>query len=104
MNKQLILIALLVAGLSACTWVEVDPQAQGVRVAELSQVTSCKHLGKATVSLLDKVLFVSRGEKQVEEELERLGRNSAAEMDGDTIVPMSKVIDGERVFNVYQCK
>ena len=38
------------------------------------------------------------------EELERLGRNSAAEMGGDTIVPMSKVIDGERVFNVYQCR
>jgi len=102
MKKQLIL--LLVAGLTACAWVEVDPDAQSVHVLNLSQVESCKHLGKATVSVLDKVVFVSRSEQQVKEELERLGRNSAAEMGGDSIVPMSKVIDGERVFNVYQCR
>ncbi len=104
MKKQRILLSLLLAGLSACTWVEVDPEAVDVRVVNLSHVENCKHLGKATVSLIDKVLFVSRSEKQVADELERLGRNSAAEMGGDSIVPMSKVMDGERVFNVYQCR
>ncbi|PJA33446.1 MAG: hypothetical protein CO187_01385 [Zetaproteobacteria bacterium CG_4_9_14_3_um_filter_53_7] len=104
MNKKIMMVSLLAAGLSGCTWVDVDKEATAVRVLDMSQVENCKQLGRTSVSVLDKVLFFSRGEKKVAEELERLGRNSAAEMGGDTIVPMSKVIDGERVFNVYQCR
>jgi len=93
--------AALAAG---CTWVKPTEQALNVRVAYLSQIDTCKKLGRATVSVLDKVVFISRNEEDMADELETLGRNAAAEMKGDTIVAMSKIIDGEQVFNVYRCQ
>jgi len=78
--------------------------ALNVRVAYLSQVESCKLLGRTTVSVLDKVLFVSRNEEDMADELETLARNAAAEMQGDSIVAMSKIVGGEQVFDVYRCK
>jgi len=100
--NKLTLLALL--ALSACTWVEPTDSGVHVRVAYLSQIDGCKELGKATVEVLDKVLFVSRSADQVAAELEISGQNAAAEMGGDTIVAMSRVIDGEQVFRVYRCR
>jgi len=102
-TKSSILLG-VIAILSACTWVKPTDAALNVRVAYLSQIADCKQLGRATVSVLDKVLFVSRNEEEMSDELETLGRNAAAEMKGDTIVAMSKIVHGERIFNVYQCK
>jgi len=92
------------AMLSSCTWVKPTDASLDVRVAYLSQIETCKQLGRATVSVLDKVAFISRAEEDMADELETLGRNAAAEMKGDTIVAMSKIVDGEQVFNVYRCK
>jgi len=105
MKMKLLILILLAGSMSACTWVELTPEAaEGVAVAKLSDVGSCKQLGKATVSVIDEVWFYTRKESLVSGELELLGMNSAAEMGGDTIVPMSKIIEGERVYNVYRCK
>jgi len=90
--------------LASCTWVKPTDEALNVRVAYLSQIETCKQLGRVTVSVLDKVAFISRAEEDMADELETLGRNAAAEMKGDTIVAMSKIVDGEQVFNVYRCK
>jgi len=90
--------------LASCTWVKPTDEALNVRVAYLSQIETCKQLGRATVSVLDKVAFISRAEEDMADELETLGRNAAAEMKGDTIVAMSKIVKGEQVFNVYRCK
>lgn len=98
------LLAAATITLNSCTWVEPTDAALDVRVAYLSQIESCKQLGRATVSVLDKVLFVERNEEDMADELETLGRNAAAEMKGDTIVAMSKIVHGEQVFNVYRCK
>jgi len=104
MRRTGLIICVVTILLSGCTWVKPTDAALNVRVAYLSQIVGCKQLGRATVSVLDKVLFVSRNEEDMADELETLGRNAAAEMKGDTIVAMSKVVDGERIFNVYQCK
>jgi len=90
--------------LASCTWVKPTDEALNVRVAYLSQVDACNKLGRATVSVLDKIMFVSRNDEDMADELETLGRNAAAEMKGDTIVAMSKIVEGEQVFNVYRCK
>jgi len=90
--------------LTSCTWVKPTDGALNVRVAYLSQIETCKKLGRATVSVLDKVVFISRAEEDMADELETLGRNAAAEMNGDSIVAMSKIINGEQVFNVYRCQ
>ncbi len=103
MKKNGWMICVTAALLAGCTWVKPTADALNVRVAYLSQVKGCKQLGRATVSVLDKILFVKRNEEQMADELETLGRNAAAEMKGDTIVAMSKIVDGERIFNVYRC-
>jgi len=75
-----------------------------VRVLYHAQVEHCKQLGQTTVSVLDSIAFIPRSAEQVSEELETLARNSAAEIHGDSVVAISKVIDGEQVFHIYQCK
>ncbi len=92
------------AVLSSCTWVKPTDASLNVRVAYLSQIKTCKQLGRVTVSVLDKVAFISRAEEDMADELETMGRNAAAEMKGDSIVAMSKIVGGEQVFNVYRCK
>jgi len=105
MKKISLMLWIAIAVLSGCSpWVEPTNEALNVRVAYLSQIDGCKKLGRATVSVLDKVAFISRSEEKMSEELETLGRNAAAEMKGDTIVAMSKIVDGEQVFDVYRCK
>lgn len=90
---------------SGCTWVKPTPGGDQVRVASSpAEVASCKQIGKTTVSLLDRVSLYKRDQKKVENELFILGRNSAAEMGGDTILPVSEVFQGERRFAVYRCR
>ena len=89
---------------SACTWVETTESGQKVRLATQDQVAKCKKLGKTTVSVLDKVGFISRSEEKVAEELQSLAKNSAAEMDGDTVVASGAISDGEQSFDVYRCR
>ncbi|WP_255210750.1 DUF4156 domain-containing protein [Methylogaea oryzae] len=47
--------------------------------------------------------FIARSKEAVQEEVNRLSRNNAADMHGDTIVPLGPLIDGEQGFNVYRC-
>lgn len=105
MKKHIWIMMIAGVSLSACGgWVKPTDQALEVRVAYLSQVSDCKQLGRVTVSVLDKVAFIERSADDVSDELETLGRNAAADMQGDSIVAMSKVNDGEQVFNVYRCQ
>jgi len=105
MNRISLTLLVATVVLSGCSpWVEPTNDALNVRVAYLSQIDGCKKLGRTTVSVLDKVAIFSRSEEKMSGELETLGRNSAAEMKGDTIVAMSKIVDGEQVFDVYRCK
>jgi hypothetical protein len=91
--------------LSGCTWVKPTPGGDQVRVvSNPAEVAGCKQIGRTTVSLLDRVSFFKRDQKKVEDELSVLGRNSAAEMGGDTILPVSEVFQGERIFAVYRCR
>jgi len=102
--KNLTLVILATALLASCTWVKATPEAVQVRILYHNQVEQCKRIGQATVSVLDSIAFIPRSAQQVSEELETLARNSAAEIHGDSAVAISKVIDGEQVFNIYRCK
>ncbi len=88
---------------AGCKFIEVTPEAEKVRVLEANEVTQCKRLGKTTVSVLAKTGIIERKGEKVEKELADLARNSAAEMGGDTIVPMTGIQDGKRTFAVYRC-
>jgi len=101
--KKLLSILLFTFTLSACTWVELTPEGEKVRVLSLSEVQSCKKKGKTTVSLKDKIAGIERNKKKVQKELEMLGRNSAVSINGDTIVATSDVMDGKQAFDIYRC-
>jgi len=101
--KKLLLILLFTFTLSACTWVELTPEGEKVRVLSLSEVDSCKKKGKTTVSIKAEIAGVERNRKKVKKELETLGKNSAVAIDGDTIVAASEIIAGKQVFDVYRC-
>ena len=98
-----VLVVLLCLSVGACTWIKLTPGGEKVRVLDVAEVSTCKELGNTTVSLLAKVAGFNRNEDQVAKELSMLARNAAADMGGDTIVPISAVKEGKRSYAVYKC-
>ena len=101
--RKLTGLILMVLIIGACSWVKLTPYGEKVRVLSLEEVTSCKKLGKTTTRLKDKVAGVKRDKKTVKKEMETLARNSAADLDGDTVVAISEIKDGKQEFEVYRC-
>ena len=102
MKKSLFAFSIILL-LSACTWVQLRPEAEKTRVLSASEVKSCKKLGKTTASLADEVAGFERNPEKVQKELEILARNSAVDLEGDTVVPVGEPKDGKQVFDVYRC-
>jgi len=90
--------------LSACTWVKLNPAGEQVQVMSMEAVAGCKRIGKTTVSTLSRVAGLNRYQESMQDELNKLARNSAAELGGDTVVPISPIEDGKQLFAVYRCK
>jgi hypothetical protein len=89
--------------LTACTWVKVDEEGQGVTVVS-SAPESCRRLGTTTSITRAEIASIDRSSKKVATEMETLARNAAARMGGDTIVAESEVSKaGEQTFIVYRC-
>ncbi|MBD3670338.1 MAG: DUF4156 domain-containing protein [Gammaproteobacteria bacterium] len=100
---KIVPLLLLAFTIQACTWVKLTPEAEKVRVLSATEVESCKTVGKTTVSLKADIAGIDRNQEKVKKELETLGRNHAADMGGDTIVPASEIKDGKQSFDVYRC-
>lgn len=94
----------VVLGLSACTFVKPNERGAQVKLAEAAEVGHCRKVGTTTVSVLDKVAGVPRSYTTLGEELANLARNEAPNLDGDTIVPVSDIVNGQRQFDVYDCR
>jgi len=102
MKKNLIVVCGVVL-LSACTWVKVSPKGETVRLVQSQRaVESCKRIGKVNAKVVSRVV-IERDEEKVATELTNLARNEAGMLGGDTVVPISEIYDGRRVFAVYQC-
>lgn len=93
----------LAAPLTGCSFVDLTPGGDKVRVLSLSEVGRCTHLGRVSSNTKASIGFIARSKEAVQEEVYRLSRNNAADMHGDTIVPLGPLIDGEQGFNVYRC-
>ena len=103
MRKTLLLLAPVLL-LSACSWgITMDDAAKNVRTAWSGDVSSCRDLGKVTVSVMDHVGPVDRNTITVRDELEVLARNEAAKMHADTIKPLAEPTDGSQPWGAYQC-
>src|SRR5699024_11968493 len=87
-----------------CSWVELDPGADSVRLVESSRASNCERLGVTTTSVRSRVAGVERSADKVAGELADLARNSARELNGDTIVADGPLRDGEQRFIIYRCR
>jgi len=104
MWKSFVLPIFALLAVTGCTWVSLTSQGDNVRVVSLSDVQGCKSLGQTKVSVRDFIVDnLKRDDRKVARELTVLGRNSAAEMNGDTISPASEVINGTQAFDVFKC-
>lgn len=100
---SMVMGVLFVFSLTACAWVKVTGKGEGVRVLQSAQsLESCKKMGNVNSKVISQFIF-DRDAEKVAGELADLARNEAALMGGDTVVPVSKIIDGRRSFAVYQC-
>jgi hypothetical protein len=102
--RNIISLSLLLLVLSACTWVELTPEAENVRIVEAVHVANCKLVGTTTVTVKADVASFKRDAEKIKSELETLARNEAIRLKGDTLVAATDIQEGEQTFNVYKCK
>ena len=97
-------IAALVVAVSSCSFVQMAPGADDVRVVGEGQVPAgCVKRGEVEVSVKDKVAFYERSELKVKDELEVLARNEAPGLDADTIQAKGPPVDGAQRFVAFRC-
>lgn len=102
--RTLLLIALVLT-ISACRteWVELTDAAESVSLAQPAEIADCERVGTATVESLDRIGFVERSSRQLQNELVRLARNEAGDMGADRIVAESTIDNGRQTFAAYRC-
>ena len=107
MNKLKITVTglLVFVFASGCTWVALADAGKRVRVVNsVAEVEGCESKGEITVSVRDKVAFVARDSAKVNDELEALARNQAAEIGADTVRGVSELDQGSKQFDAFRCK
>jgi acetolactate synthase small subunit len=97
-------LACVITLADGCSWVKPTDSGARVRVTTAAEVEACTDVGTTHVSVMDKLGVVERNQTKVAEELATLARNSAAELDGDTVVAITEIVDGRQTFAVYQCE
>jgi len=102
---RLVLLSSAVLLFAACRteWVQLTPEGQGVRVATPTEVANCTRAGTANVSALGSIGFVQRSARQLQDELIRLARNEAGDMQANRIVAESPIDEGRQTFGIYRC-
>ena len=104
-TKSIVSGIFVLAFTSGCTWVALEDAGERVRVVNSAQeVEGCESKGEITTSVRDKVAFVARDNAKVNDELEALARNQAAEIGADTVRPVGELDHGSKQFNAYRCK
>ncbi|NND00500.1 MAG: DUF4156 domain-containing protein [Gammaproteobacteria bacterium] len=96
------LLVLVTQSLVSCTWVKQTPESEKVRLVPADRVVDCTRIGSVTTSTVNKVV-INRNAAKVKTELETLAGIEAAQMDGDTIVATSEVVEGRQTYDVYKC-
>lgn len=102
-KTSLWIIAVLLPLLSACSFVKLTDQGEKVRVLNMSEVSKCTLLGHTTANTQPTAVGVDRHPEVIQEELESLARNSASNLNGDTVVAEGGIKDGSQRFAVYRC-
>ena len=100
---------LLLAGITAvlmtagCAGLKLSAGGEKVRVLDPAEVSSCRELGRTNTTTTWTIAGIPRPIETVGKELRIVARNSAANMGGDTIVPLTVIQEGAQTFLVYKC-
>lgn len=103
MKQKLIFLALLPALLTACSFIPQSPGADKVLILPLERVKNCTEIGQTKVQVLDRFGFLARRGASVETDLQRVAKNNAIDMGGDTVAALTDVVNGRQTFGVYKC-
>jgi hypothetical protein len=105
MISKHLLVALTIGSLfvTGCATVKLSANGEKVRVLAPEEVSTCKKIGRTNASVTAKALGISRPIETLTKELASVGRNGAAKMGGDTIVPLTVIENGMQSFVVYKC-
>lgn len=95
--------AVLLVGLSGCTFVHMAPGASSVKVLATAP-TGCERRGEVEVSVKDRLGPYERSEPKVRDELETLARNEAPGLSADNISPLTPPNDGEQRWAMWRCR
>jgi hypothetical protein len=98
------IMSLLAAGGCASSVIGERPGVDRVSLADASQVGSCQPKGEETITVLSKVLFVTRNAEDVEANLYQMARNYAVDNGADTVVKGASKEFGTRDFAIYKCR
>ena len=101
-TNKFLLIVLTGLTISSCSSIKLTAGGEKVRVLTPNEISSCKKLGQTNASVTDKVV-VKRPIETIELELITMARNSADNMGGDTVVPLTIVEGGKQSFTIYKC-
>jgi hypothetical protein len=101
-TNKFLLIVLTGLTISSCSSIKLTAGGEKVRVLAPNEISSCKKLGQTSASVTDKVV-VKRPIETIELELITMARNSADNMGGDTVVPLTIVEGGKQSFTIYKC-
>ncbi|MDJ0776234.1 MAG: DUF4156 domain-containing protein [Gammaproteobacteria bacterium] len=102
MYRNIILLSAL-ATLAGCASLELNEGGEKVRVLDPSEIETCRELGRTNTTTTAKVMGIDRPIETIAKELRIVARNSASNMGGDTIVPLTVIEEGAQTFMVYKC-
>ena len=99
--KNKILSFLLPFTLVSCSFVELLPGNHNIIYANHSD--SCTLLKQDTFSVETSMIFISRSDKAIAEELEILAQNEAVRLHANAIWPESSIKNGTQSFSFFSC-
>lgn len=103
--SRLAVFCLTTALLGGCTWVTPSPEAVGKRIAVVdgTAVTNCRLASKADLSVPDKLGTLQRMPEDMQNDLQTLAKNQAANVGADTVAPLSDQVGGKQSWGFYLC-
>jgi hypothetical protein len=105
MIRTVLIAAVSLSLLGACTWVKLEPTGNAVRVArEGEDLSYCDRRGEISVSVKHNVAFIERNPIKVRDELETMARNEAPSMRADTVQAIDEPLYGEQRFAALACR
>lgn len=103
--RSLIISAVVLFGLGACTWVPLEQGGAAVRMASAKEsLGGCQFRGDITTEVTNRLAGIERNSIKVADELETLARNEAAGLGANVLQPKTEAIAGEQSFAAYLCR